>query len=153
MPDDSQHADDEINPYEPSESAYDIDEPGEQTAPPGRIAPSEPPETPTFERAMENFGVIVGRAVGPVGAFWGLLFVVRLVLDLVEPAGTSGADLPVWTVVMLMGVAQFTLLLGLVRAARSIAFGGADAIPDLASCLEVVLEGFWSNLLDRKSVV
>jgi hypothetical protein len=59
----------QFNPYEPGEAAVSVrsDADSESST---RMAPGEPPETPTYRRWARNLRVVFGRVRGPVLGVW-----------------------------------------------------------------------------------
>lgn len=144
----------EVNPYAPGEAAVEAS-PESEGVPAGRIADSEPPDEPTLGRFLENFPVVFGRVVGPVGGAWMLLvagFVAFAGLAAaglvgVSPAASDEVGGTVWSLraaASVLAVGLYTQVgvvwAGPMRAVRRVAFEGATAVPGVGRALEDSVE-------------
>jgi hypothetical protein len=150
----------QVNPYEPGESAVDPAEASE-AGPPGRIAESDPPSSPSLGRWLTNLPVVSGRMIGPVGLAWLVLLVGAFVLMLgvgsifafsflsgkpeaggaASHRGIAMAALPVGLVLEgAFGIAWF----GPFRPLRRVAFRGPGAVASLGEALGMSVERKWS---------
>jgi hypothetical protein len=147
----------QFNPYAPGEATLDPTAEPEASRP-GRIADSEPPDQPTLGRFRENFPVVFGRVVGPVGGAWMVLVAGFLAFAGLAAAGLVGLSPvasekvggPIWSLRMAATLLAACLYghvgvvwAGPMRAVRRVAFEGAAAVPGVGRALEDAFQRWW----------